>query len=53
MTHHTERSSLDQLMIFFNCHVHGEKAAERDDGPPAQEYPATNSTTPANANIRP
>ena len=35
MTHHTERSSLYQLMVFFNCHVHGKKAAECDDGPPA------------------
>jgi hypothetical protein len=37
MTHHAERSALDQLMIFFNRHVYGEKSAERDDGPPAQK----------------
>src|SRR5437588_1419769 len=37
MTHHAERSALDQFMIFFNRHVHGEKAAECDDGPPAQK----------------
>src|SRR5213596_1942186 len=37
MAHHTERSALDQLMIFFNSHVHSEKVAECDDGPPAQK----------------
>src|SRR5882724_10722716 len=37
MTRHAERPALDQLMIFFNRHVYGEKAAERDDGPPAQK----------------
>src|SRR5439155_24680891 len=34
---HAERSALDQLMIFFNRHVHGKKATECDDGPPAQK----------------
>src|SRR5207247_11013953 len=37
MAHHAERSALDQLMIFFNRHVHGKKATECDDGPPAQK----------------
>ncbi len=29
--------TLNQLMIFFNSHVHSEKVAECDDGPSAQK----------------
>jgi len=37
MPHDTKRASLDQFMVFFNCHIHSEKTAESDNGPPTQD----------------
>jgi len=37
MAHYAERFALDQLVVFFDRHIYGEKPFERDDGLSAQE----------------
>lgn len=53
MTHDTERASLDQFMVFFNCHIPVKKRPRVMMAYQRRINPTTNSTTPALANICP